>query len=109
LPHRGKIRNPKLETRNKPNGTAGVGPTAGSCIASRMGFSPCGLCAVASSDAMVSPTRTKEPALHGLDVPTCAVYADEVADGLDIHLDFTTSRRIIGDCPSVFPQYSPLM
>jgi len=48
---------------------------------------------------MVSPTRTKEPALHGLGVPTCAVYADEVADGLDIHLDFTTSRRIIGDCP----------
>jgi len=54
-----------------------MGPTAGSCIASRMGFSPCGLCEVASSIAMVPPTRTQELALPGLAATTRAVYADE--------------------------------
>jgi len=29
---------------------------------------------------MVPPTRTKEPALPGLDMPTRAVHADETAD-----------------------------
>jgi len=39
---------------------------------------------------MSPPTGTKEPALHWLDVAGCAVYADEIVEGLDIHLDFTT-------------------
>jgi len=39
---------------------------------------------------MIPPTSTKEPALHCLAVPGCGVYADEMAEGLDIHLDFTT-------------------
>jgi len=39
---------------------------------------------------MIPPTSIKQPARHGQDVPGCAVYADELAEGLDIHLDFTT-------------------